>query len=139
MVGFKNIYLTNCGKSYFLRIYPDQHTKFLAPLCLSASGHRTPLMLAGSYFLNGEQTNTKSSMAMHPQLFQMPWGKIWASAQDRAVWIGHKLARLCCQKDFHQRMYWPMINRFPRLEKYPQCKQLAQASLEAVINARDGP
>ena len=77
--------------------------------------------------------------AMHPQLFLMPWGKRWAKSQDQAIWIGHKLARLSCQRDFYQRMHWSVINRFPRLQKYPQFKQLAQVSLQAVRNARGHP
>ncbi len=75
----------------------------------------------------------------HPQLFLLPWGNKWAEAQDQGVWIAHKLARLDCATNFHQQLHWYVVNRFEKLQKYPDLTRLAQAALHAVNNAQNRP
>lgn len=77
--------------------------------------------------------------AFHPQVFLQPWGKKYATSQDRLLWVAHTLSKLNYSYGFYQKLHWSIVNRFPKLAHYAQAKELQFLATKAVEAAKSGP
>jgi hypothetical protein len=75
--------------------------------------------------------------SIHPQMFCLPWGKTDAVLQDRLLWIAHRMARLSCNKCFYRSLSPSFLDKFPKRNQYPRCKELPQ--VEAARQRRKIP